>query len=448
MHSDLRDGIVVILKSRENARVAVSHPTASGGNYISVATRQVSQYYFYLRDASWGRMFLRICPYFPFNARVCINQHEHIARQLQVESIPFQQAGNAFVSCSNPERLQTIADDLSTADLDTTVQRWLRQLVPFYAKSACRTPDSPDRYQLFMTQVEYCTNLIFDQRSVLDNMADRLFELNRSIGHPDKLSTIFGSRITRQYHGSLKTQIADHHIGNPVIRSEYKDSSIKQYVRDHVLLRTEATTYNTADLGIRKSTHHLPQLRQVLRGINDRYLAIQQDVLETYVDRRQLARLRQPTITSSGRRTPGLKLDDPRLLAVMQALTSFAFVANGGRFRTRDLHQPAAQALRTTTAIYRLGNLRYDLAKLRAKGLVLKVPKTQTYRLTPNGLRICVLFLKVFHRVYAPLTAAMQPFADDAHLADARRCTLDRLYAAVDQAIDQLLDHLGLTRAA
>ena len=32
-----RSGIVVILKSRENARVAVSYPTVSGGNRIEVA---------------------------------------------------------------------------------------------------------------------------------------------------------------------------------------------------------------------------------------------------------------------------------------------------------------------------------------------------------------------------------------------------------------------------
>ncbi|HLZ25307.1 MAG TPA: hypothetical protein VKQ30_24565, partial [Ktedonobacterales bacterium] len=210
---------------------------------------------------------------------------------------------------------------------------------------------------------------------------------NRSIGRPDKLSTIFGHRITTAYRGGLKTRIADHHLGNPVIRSEYKDSSVKQYVRDHVLLRNEATSYNTRDLGVGKSIRNLPQLRRVMHGINDRYLAIQQDVLETYVDRGQLARLRQPTITASGRRTPGLKLDDPRLLAVMQALTCFAHLSRGGRFRTRDLHQRAAETLGLTTATYRLSQLRYDLAKLRAKGLVVKVPKTQRYRLTPQGFR-------------------------------------------------------------
>jgi hypothetical protein len=443
-----RFGIVVILKSRENARVAVSYPTASGGNRIEVCTRFVWQYYFYCRDQDWGRLFVRIGSYFPFNARVCLNQHEWLARRLQAEGIFFRKAANAFVQCADPERLQQLADGLTPADLEVPIQCWLRELVPFYASS------DPNRvsdcvYRLFCSQVEYCTNLIFKERAALDRVAERLLDLNRSIGRPDKLSTIFGHRITKAYRGGLKTQIADHHLGNPVIRSEYKDSSIKQYVRDHRVFRTEATSYNTPDLGVGKSIRNLPQLRRVMRGINDRYLAIQQDVLETYIDRGQLARLRQPTITPSGHRTPGLKLDDPRLLAVMQALTCFVHLARGGRFRTRDLHQRAAEALGLTTTTYRLGQLRYDLAKLRAKGLVLKVPKTQTYRLTPQGLRICVLFLKLFHRVYAPMSAAiLKPIAHDAMLPDDRRGALDQLYAGVDRALDQLLDHLGFSLAA
>jgi len=93
--------------------------------------------------------------------------------------------------------------------------------------------------------------------------------------------------------------------------------------------------------------------------------------------------------------------------------------------------------------------LRYDLGKLRATGLVVKVPKTQTYRLTPPGFRICVLFLKLFHRVYAPFSAAaFDPLTADALLAEERRCTLDQLYAGVDLALDQLLDHLGFSLAA
>jgi predicted MarR family transcription regulator len=102
-----------------------------------------------------------------------------------------------------------------------------------------------------------------------------------------------------------------------------------------------------------------------------------------------------------------------------------------------------------TTTTYRLGQLRYDLAKLRAKGLVLKVPKTQTYRVTARGMRICVLFLKLSSRVYAPLAAAnLEPIAHDDQLPASRRAQLDTLYAAVDHALDLLLDHLGFKIAA
>ncbi len=442
-----RDGIAVILKSRENARVAVSYATAAGGNRIEMCPRFVWQYYFYLRDPDFGRMFVRICPYFPFNGRLCLNGHEWLARQMQRHGITFQQQANAFLTCSDPQRLQRLADELAPAQIVACAERWLAEVVPFFSADERRYYSC--RHRLFVSQVEYCTDLVFHERAALDQLAERLLDLNRGIGRPDKLSVVFGRRITKSYAGGLKTQIADYHLGNPVIRSEYKQGSIKQYVRDDRLLRTEATSYHTPDLGVAKSVEHLSQLRQVMGAITDRYLAVQQDVLETYIDRGHLGRLRQATVSPSGRRTPGLKLDDPRLLAVMQALTRFVHLARGGSFRTRDLHQPAAEALGLTTDTYRLAQVRYDLAKLRAKGLVVKVAGTQTYRLTEEGFRVCVLFLKLFHRLYAPLTAAaIEPIAHDARVPEQHRSPLDRLYAAVDHALDLLLDQLGLKVAA
>jgi hypothetical protein len=246
----------------------------------------------------------------------------------------------------------------------------------------------------------------------------------------------------------LKTQILDHDLGQPVIRSEYKSSSIKQYVRDHLILRTETTSYHTPDLGVNKGVEHLPELRQTMAASNERYLEVQQDVLETFVDRGQLDQLRQASVSPSGRRTPGLKLDDPRLLAVLQALVCFALLAGRGRFRTTDLHQAAATALGKTTASYTLGQLRYDLAKLRVKGLVERIAGTQTYRLPSAGYRIAVLYLKLFHRIYAPLTAGiLDPVPWDDRLPPERRASLDRLYVAVDRALNHLFESVGVRLA-
>jgi hypothetical protein len=75
------------------------------------------------------------------------------------------------------------------------------------------------------------------------------------------------------------------------------------------MLRTEAATNNVNDYGIKKAVEHLPKLRERLASINDNYLNVQQDILETLVDRGQLRQLAAPSILPNGKRIPGLKLD-------------------------------------------------------------------------------------------------------------------------------------------
>jgi len=57
-----------------------------------------------------------------------------------------------------------------------------------------------------------------------------------------------------------------------------------------------------------------------------------------------------PTVVSNGRRIPGLKLEQPRQLALMHALVRFTNIAAGGRFTTADLYAPALDALGATAA--------------------------------------------------------------------------------------------------
>ena len=52
----------------------------------------------------------------------------------------------------------------------------------------------------------------------------------------------------------------------------------------------------------------------------------------------------------------------------------FSNVAAGGKFTTKDIYIPALDALGKTEAEYSLASLRYDLSKLRAKGLVEGIP--------------------------------------------------------------------------
>ena len=107
------------------------------------------------------------------------------------------------------------------------------------------------------------------------------------------------------------------------------------------------------------------------------------------------------------------------------------------------------EALGCSEAQYSLASLRYDLSKLRAKKLVERVPKTRRYRLIGKGYSICVVFLKLFERIYAPLTAGLlKPLPGDRKLADEKRTQLDQLYQCVTNDLDQLLKAVGIKIAA
>ncbi len=85
--------------------------------------------------------------------------------------------------------------------------------------------------------------------------------------------------------------------------------------------------------------------------------------------------------------------------------------------------------------------VRYDLSKLRAK-------HPRRYRLLLNGYSICLVFLKLFERVYAQAAAGfLSPIKAHASLHSQHRSQLDRLYQRVVDDIDKLIQAVGLKAA-
>ena len=102
--------------------------------HLQITERWVVQYNFYVNDDRWGRMFVRVCPYLPFSARVCLNQHHWLANRMCEQGLDFQQCSNAFLRCATPKRLHELADTLTAEDLSSCGQKWLTrhcQVEPF-----------------------------------------------------------------------------------------------------------------------------------------------------------------------------------------------------------------------------------------------------------------------------------------------------------------------------
>jgi hypothetical protein len=137
------DQVTVILKAREPARIMTAIGDKKANHWhLQIADRWVVQYNFYVNDRHWGRMFVRMCPYLPFSARVCLNQHpwQHhwLTNRMREKGIDFEQCSNAFLRCGAPERLQALADTLSAEDLASCDRKWPARRARRASRSAPR----------------------------------------------------------------------------------------------------------------------------------------------------------------------------------------------------------------------------------------------------------------------------------------------------------------------
>jgi hypothetical protein len=63
----------------------------------------------------WGLrpFFLKFCSYFPHNAKLCINGHEYLKRQLAKRGVAFEALDNGIKSCADRKLMQRVCDELS-----------------------------------------------------------------------------------------------------------------------------------------------------------------------------------------------------------------------------------------------------------------------------------------------------------------------------------------------
>jgi len=84
----------------------------------------------------------------------------------------------------------------------------------------------------------------------------------------------------------------------------------------------------------------------------------------------------------------------------MRALVRFSHIAAGNNFTTAELHLRVVDALRSNADSCTRASLRYDLSNLR-QAPRRKAAALAPLPLLPNGYSICLVFLKLFERVYA-----------------------------------------------
>ena len=286
--------------------------------------------------------------------------------------------------------LQAICDRLGPEQIDALLRKWLRILPnPFTGEDAA----AGYRYELSILQAEFSLTQMLDAPVSGRIFFEQVIRDNLDIGRPDNVALIFDRRVMtgrkRKTPGRFRTRVITAGVV-PSLHVDYKKTKIKQYHKQGRALRTETTINNPRDFGVTKRLTSLPELRQLGFSANRRLLGVQTISHDPIRGAKAFTDLTTPIVTDSGTRIAGLRFGDNRVHALLKALLIHRLLPHG--FTNRELRTLTAPLLGKQFEDITAGQMTYDLRRLRAHGLIERIPRSHRYRVTDTGLQHALLF--------------------------------------------------------
>jgi len=354
------------------------------------STAFINYFYFYCLDEDFGPFFIKFSTYFPYTAKLCINGNECAKRQAAKAGIGFEALDNGFAAVDDVAGLQAICDSLGPAQIDALLRKWLR-IVP--------TPFTDEdeaagyRYELSILQAEFSLTQMLDAPVSGRIFFEQVIGDNLDIGRPDHVALIFDRRILngrkRKTPGRFRTRVITNGV-IPSLHADYKNAKIKQYYKQGRALRTETTINNPHDFGVTKRLTSLPDLRQLGFTANRRLLGVQTISHDPIRGAKAFTELTAPILTDAATRIAGLRFGDDRVHALLRALLVHRLLPHG--FTNRELRTLTAPLLGKRFEDITAGQMTYDLRRLRAHGLIERIPRSRRYHVTDTGLQHALLF--------------------------------------------------------
>lgn len=361
------------------------HNKANGKTYLRGDTGKCLHYYFYFMDEDLGLCYMRVPTWAPFSLQFYCNGHSALAQSLKREGIDFVQADNCFLRIDNLARAQELADALSPDMLHKHLDKYAQQLCPVLDVFG-------QSYHWSIRQIEYSTDLMFKSAEMLTPLYDTLSRQSILAADAPRVASFLGKKITPVLAQEIGSRLSTR-IEGRCIKHCMGAASVKIYDKFSRVLRIETTSndiaffkhhrkvehrdgHSTRELAsLKKSIYSLIDLREIMRGCNQRYLAFLDSLDDTSAGHRDLQRLSQPRVpVGTEQKVKGLNFFDPIEQRLLKVLQHGEFNIHG--WRRADL---VARVPMTASALSR------QLARLKSIGLIKKVAHTYRYYLTRLG---------------------------------------------------------------
>jgi hypothetical protein len=431
------EGIVFIGVAQEKQNAFKAKKEKQGQRVRFQFSRQsvyVKTYYLYLQDPEFGPGFIKIGTYAPYPIKVCLNGHEWAKQQLRKEGITFEALDNGFLQCANPAHLQALCESLGAEQVQAFFDKWRAKLPwPLTANDQA----AGYQHRLSIWQMEVSRTHVFTRPLRGREFFEQVIRENLDLGRPDRVQLVFGRRVYRNTPSRFCTRVIQDGV-QPNLHLTYKHSGVKQYFKENRALRTETTINNPLDFDVRKDLSNWTYLRELGVKINQRLLETEQVSQDCLLSAESFARVSEPTTTETGQRAPGLRFGQPRVMAVLAALSRFAPALNG--FSNADVRETVQALLNVSPEAYTASQMSYDLRRLRLKGLIVRIKDTHRYILTTYGRKVAYLMTKLQHRIFDVASVAL---SDSTELPS----KLAAAFRAVDAELDKLVANAQLAPA-
>ena len=356
--------------------------------------------------------------------------------ELRHQGVAFRKDDNAFLATPDPKALQAAADKLSAAIIEKRLNYWSWLLGPKFSESDRKAVNLKREYSI--NQIEYCRNFIFKRNFPIHRIFERSCDMGLLRLAADKVAHIFGVRITKRLRGKLHSVLERLDHGHHILRIYCKGLVGRMYEKFSTFLRVEVCVNRMKDLGLNKGLKNLDALRKKLVGVTDRFAGFEAQSLNVHVEFPLFQKIALP-VMSGKTKIAGIKLHDTRIMRLMEVLLHGGSQLNG--WRSADIHQAILTTFGLSADAYTLTQLRYDLRKMKAHGLLERIGRGYRYRLTDQGVKVALMFILFHKRVCGPLANSLFHHHPDEKLQPASK--IESAYHKADHAIQQVLDLLA-----
>lgn len=435
-----RFGVYYILKTKENEStfrvVSPKRDPKDPANHLARTRKPYTHYYFYIHDEVLGNLCIRVASYLPFKVTVYLNGHSYIERyfkRLGKKKGLYKKRENAFLNVRDIDVLMKAKAAFTPDLIRSRLNYWVSVIGPTLERY-------PAGYDYFIDQIEYSRNFIFKSSFFLKSLFLRSCELSLHALSSDRIKEIFGSVKGK---GRSEKQLSHNEEGMYVFKAIFHRCLVKHYRKFANFLRFEFTCNHLPDLKLKKHLDELPAFEQKATGVLDRYVETETAMLNCHADVDYFSHHSRPVMVGHTK-IPAIHVYQNRTHRLLETLLHDH--RSIGEWKSMALRERIMADFELPAESYSRNQIIYDLRKLRAHGIVEKLPGMNRYRLTDYGVKVALAFTVMRKRIYGPMHYSLFHHQPDPALETSSK--LERLYRQLDLTVNDIQEYLAGHRAA